>query len=109
MAELFEKNILATSSGAPSWGYDPYMITAAVANACKGNRISDMPLELEIPMYDIDDAETAAKWLEKYGNADTLYYEESVIKDTLDKSVNSGLDEEAMRNMIQEFVENTAD
>ena len=42
-------------------------------------------------------------------NADTLYYEESVIKDTLDKSVNSGLDEEAMRNMIQEFVENTAD
>lgn len=108
MAELFKKDILATSSGAPSWGYDPYMITTALANTCKGNRISDTPLELEIPMYDIDDAETAAKWLEKYGNADTLYYEESVIKDTLDKSVNSGLNEETMRTMIQEFVKNTA-
>lgn len=108
MAELFEKDILATSSGAPSWGYDPYMITAALANTCKGNRISDTPLELEIPMYDIDNAETAEKWLEKYGNADTLYYEESVIKDTLDKSANSGLNEETMRSMIEEFVENTA-
>ncbi|MCI8736843.1 MAG: sugar ABC transporter substrate-binding protein [Lachnospiraceae bacterium] len=108
MAELFEKDILATSSGAPSWGYDPYMITVALANTCKGNRISDTPLELEVLMYDIDNVDTAAKWLEKYGNADTLYYEESVIKDTLDKSANSSLDEEAMRNMIQEFVENTA-
>lgn len=65
MAELFEKDILVTSSGAPSWGYDPYMITAALANTCKGNRISDTPLELEVLMYDIDNAETAAKWLEK--------------------------------------------
>lgn len=108
MEELFKKNILATSSGAPSWGYDPYMITTALANTCKGNRISDTPLELEVPMYDIDDADTAAKWLAKYGDANTLYYEESVIKDTLDKSANSGLNEEAMRNLIQEFVKNTA-
>lgn len=107
MQELFEKSVLLTSSGAPSWGYDPYMISSVVINAIKGNAVSEEKVNLEIPMYDINDSETAAKWLEKYGDADTLYYEESFIKETLDKSANADLTEEAMTEMIQEFTENT--
>ena len=107
MEELFTKGILSTSSGAPSWGYDPYMISTVVVNAIKGNPVSETKVNLEVPMYDINDAETAAKWVEKYGDAETMYYEESFIGETLDKSVNADLTEDAMSKLIQEFTENT--
>jgi ABC-type sugar transport system substrate-binding protein len=107
MEELFNKDILVTSSGAPSWGFDPFIITTALANTCKGNPISDTPIELEVPMYEINDADTAAKWLEKYGDATTLYYEESDIIESLDKGKNVDLSEDSMNEMIQKFTENT--
>lgn len=109
MQELFEKEILVTCSGTPSWGYDPYVISTALVNTCKGTPISDSKLELEVPMYDINDAETAAKWLEKYGDAETLYYDETYITENLDKGANEALTEETLNEMIQEFTANTVE
>lgn len=105
MAELFENNCLVTCSGLPSWGYDPYIISCVLANTVKGTPISEEPVSFSIPMFDINDLDTANKWLEKYGDASTLYYEADYITSTLDKANNEDLTEESMVEIIQQFVD----
>lgn len=106
MGDLFERGVLVTCAGAPSWGFDPYIISTCVVNSIKGNAISDKKLNLEIPMYEINDKETADKWLEKYGDANTLYFSEADIQSKLDKSSNKDLSEETLTKIIKDFTEN---
>ncbi|MFT3985568.1 MAG: substrate-binding domain-containing protein [Lachnospiraceae bacterium] len=103
MVELFEKGELVTCSGIPSWGYDPYMITVVLANQCMGNPISEQPVSLTCTMFDINDLETATAWAEKFGKDSTLYYEETVMAETLNKAYNANLTEESIQKAIDEF------
>lgn len=105
MEELFENGILATSSGAPSWGYDPYITVVMLANTVKGNPISEDKLVVNIPMFDINDQEAAATWLERFGDAANLYYDMEYVSSTLDKANNPDLDGEALTAIVQEFVD----
>ncbi len=105
MSELFEKGILVTCSGLPSWGYDPFISFTLLANTCMGTPISDGKVTLSCTMFDINDKETADKWLEKFGDASTLYYTNDGMKQFI-KAENPDLTAEAMQSMIDEFTKN---
>lgn len=107
MGGLFEQGALITCSGAPSWGFDPFIISLVLINACKGTPVSDKPVDIAIPMFDINDADTANKWLEKYGDANNLYFETDYISQTLDKANNAELSEETLTEIVEQFVKDT--
>lgn len=104
MGDLFAEGTLVTCSGAPSWGFDPYVISSVLMNACKGTPISDEPVSIAIPMFDISDGDTAQKWLEKYGNAESLYFDAESISKSLDKANNGDLTEETLVEIVGQFV-----
>ncbi len=105
MSELFEKGVLVTCSGLPSWGYDPYMSFVLLANTCMGTPVSDEKVTLTCSMFDIGDKETADKWLEKFGDASTLYYTEDEMKQLI-KANNPELTAEDLQLMMIEFSRN---
>jgi ABC-type sugar transport system substrate-binding protein len=107
MGELFEQGALITCSGAPSWGFDPFIISSVLMNTCKGTPISDKPVNIAIPMFDINEVDTANKWLEKYGDASNLYFETDYISQTLDKANNGDLTEESLTGIVEQFVKDT--
>lgn len=107
MGGLFEQGALITCSGAPSWGFDPSIISLVLINACKGTPVSDKPVDIAIPMFDINDADTANKWLEKYGDANNLYFETDYVSQTLDKANNAELSEETLTEIVEQFVKDT--
>lgn len=106
MPELFEKDCLVTSAGLISWGYDPYMITTILANRVKGTPITEEKVSIAFPMSSINDADSAKKWTDRFGDASTLYYEEEVIKNTLDKGNNADLTLEKLVQLIGEYTSN---
>ena len=105
MSELFEKGVLVTCSGLPSWGYDPYMSFVLLANTCMGTPISDEKVTLTCSMFDIGNKETADKWLEKFGNASTLYYTEDEMKQLI-KGNNPDLTVKDLQLRMIEFSRN---
>ncbi len=105
MSELFEKDILVTCSGLPSWGYDPFMGFVLLANTCMGSPISDEKVTLTCSMFDINNKETADKWLEKFGDASTLYYTEEEMKQLI-KANNPELTPESLQLKMIEFSRN---
>ncbi len=105
MSELFEKGILVTCSGLPSWGYDPFMSFVLLVNTCMGNPVSDKKVTLTCSMFDINNKETAEKWLKKFGDASTLYYTEDEMKQLI-KANNQGLTEEELQLKMIEFSRN---
>ncbi|MCI9307774.1 MAG: hypothetical protein HFI28_15095 [Lachnospiraceae bacterium] len=76
-------------------------------NTCKGTPISDKPVNIAIPMFDINEVDTANKWLEKYGDASNLYFETDYISQTLDKANNGDLTEESLTGIVEQFVKDT--
>ncbi len=106
MPELFEKDCLVSSAGLISWGYDPYMITTILANRVKGTPITEEKVSIAFPMSSINDADSAKKWTDRFGDASTLYYEEEVIKNTLDKGNNADLTLEKLVQLIEEYTSN---
>ena len=106
MDKLFESGILITCSGLPSWGYDPYMISVVLANTCMGTPISETPVSLNAKMLNINDLDTAQRWIAKYGTDTTLYYDEDTMANTLSKAKNPDLTEEVMQKMIEDYAEN---
>jgi ABC-type sugar transport system substrate-binding protein len=105
MSELFEKGVLVTCSGLPSWGYDPYMSFVLLANTCMGTPVSDDKVTLTCSMFDINDKETADKWLNKFGDASTLYYTVDEMKELI-KAKNPELTAENLQLKMVEFSRN---
>lgn len=105
MGELFEKDILVTCVGLPHWGFDPFMSFVSLANTCMGTPISDEKVHYTCEMFEINDLDTANKWLEKFGNADTLYYSDEEMTSLLVKENNADLTEETMQGFIDAFAE----
>lgn len=105
MGELFGKEILVTCSGLPSWGYDPFMSFVLLANTCMGQPVSEEKVTLTCSMFDINDLETASKWINKFGDASTLYYTGAEMKQLV-KANNPALTAEVMQDLIEEFTEN---
>lgn len=103
MPELFEKDCLVSSAGLISWGYDPYMITAILANSVKGTPITEEKVSIAFPMSSINDADSAKTWTERFGDANTLYYEEEFVKNTLDKTNNAELTLDKLVEIIGEY------
>ena len=58
-------------------------------------------------MFDINEVDTANKWLEKYGDASNLYFETDYISQTLDKANNGDLTEESLTGIVEQFVKDT--
>lgn len=105
MSDLFEKGILVTCTGLPHWGYDPFVSFVSVANTCMGTPISEDKAEYTCSMFSINDKETADKWLEKFGNAETLYYPTEEMTSKLVKENNPDLTAESFQSMIDEFAD----
>ena len=107
MGELFDSGILVACSGLPSWGFDPYMSGVMLSNACMGTPVSDEPMTITCSMFDINDGQTAVRWLEKFGDAQTLYHSDEEMKNLM-KAYNSELDEQGLQDAIEEFAQNAA-
>ena len=105
MGKLFKSGTLVTCSGLPSWGYDPFMSYVLLANACMGTPVANEKVTLTCSMFDINDSNTADKWLEKFGDASTLYYKEDEMKQLI-KANNPNLSVKTMQSMIDEFSKN---
>lgn len=105
MDQFFEAGVLKTASGLAHWGYDPFMTSVLLINAALGCPISDETITVTMPMYNITDAETAAKWLERFGDESTMYYTNDEMLQLI-KENNPDLTVESLNAQIADFTQN---
>ena len=105
MDELFAAGVLKTASGLAHWGYDPFMTCVLLVNQVLGCPISDETVNIEMPMYNINDEESAKKWMDRFGDASTMYYTEDEMK-MLVREWNPDLNAETLQEAVIEFTKN---
>ena len=105
MDELFGTGILKVASGLAHWGYDPFITCVLLANQAMGTPISEEQISITMPMYSITDQETAAKWMERFGDENAAYYTEEEMS-MLVKGTNPDLTVDSLNEMIADFTKN---
>ena len=108
MDELFGTGVLKTASGLAHWGYDPFMLSVVLINQVLGTPIGEGTLNIEMPMYNINDQETAAKWMARFGDETTMYYTEDEMRELV-KEWNPDLTVETLEEKIDDFTRNITD
>ena len=108
MVEDFETGILVYAYAQVNLTYDNFILLMRLVNTIQGYPISDAgaPVSMEMPMIGVDNVEDAQKYAEINGNVEYLFYSEEEIVNQLCKWNNPNLDEIALQEMADTYVEN---
>ena len=74
-------------------------------NSAMGTPLSEETISITMPMYSITDQETAAKWMERFGDENAAYYTEEEMS-MLVKGTNPDLTVDSLNEMIADFTKN---